>query len=175
MDSQSFYNYTSPIGILLLQSDKTDSHITKVLYATQIVGYTVAEDNEKPSVISKLESELDAYFEGSLMTFTVPFAVDGTDFQKKVYTATQEVPYGDLTTYSNVAKRIENEKARRAVGAALSKNKINIIIPCHRVVSAKNHSLVGYAGGLYAKKFLIELETEHSQAKRSDLFDELKY
>lgn len=175
MDSQSFYNYTSPIGILLLQSDKTNSSISKILYATQIVGHTVAVEEDKPTIISNLESELNAYFEGALKEFSVPFLINGTDFQKKVYEAALKVCYGNLSTYSNIAEHIGKINARRAVGAALSRNKINIVIPCHRIVSAKNNSLVGYAGGLHAKKYLIELEAENSQTENSKLMDELKY
>ncbi len=175
MDSQEFYNYTSPIGILLLQSDPTNKSISKVLYATQIVGYRVASDEDKPEIISQLESELDSYFEGMLRDFSVSFLMSGTDFQKRVYEAALEIGYGNLSTYSSIAKYIGNEKARRAVGSALSRNKINIIIPCHRIVSAKNNSLVGYAGGLVAKKFLIEHEIEHSNQQQSELVDELKY
>lgn len=175
MEKQSFYNYTSPIGILLLQSDATNQNISKLLYATQIVGHSIANDEDKPKIITKLENELDAYFKGLLKEFSVPFLIDGTDFQKQVYEAALKVAYGNLSTYASVAEHIGNANARRAVGAALSKNKINIIIPCHRVVSAKNNSLVGYAGGLQAKKYLIELEAENSQAKPSELIDELKY
>ncbi len=175
MDNKSFYNYTSPIGILLLQSDASDQNISKILYATQIVGHTIANDEDKPEIITKLENELEAYFEGLLKEFSVPFLIDGTDFQKQVYEATLKVVYGNLSTYASIAEHIGNEKARRAVGAALSKNKIMVLIPCHRIVSAKNNSLVGYAGGLQAKKYLIELEAENSQNKPSELIDELKY
>ncbi len=175
MDKKEFYNYTSPIGILLLQSDESNKNISKILYATQIVGHTVADDEDKPEIIKQLENELEAYFEGLLTEFSVPFLIDGTEFQKQVYDAALKVCYGNLSTYSNIAEHIGNDKARRAVGAALSKNKIMILIPCHRIVSAKNHSLIGYAGGLYAKKYLIELEAEHSQAKPSELIGDLKY
>lgn len=104
-------------------------------------------------------SELDSYFSGSLREFTSPidYANNGTAFQRRVWDALREIPYGSVETYGELAKRIGNPKAARAVGLANNRNPLAIIVPCHRVIGA-NGRLVGYAGGLAFKQSLLELE-----------------
>jgi methylated-DNA-[protein]-cysteine S-methyltransferase len=102
--------------------------------------------------------ELDQYFAGRRRTFDVSIDLSGmTDFQRRVLTATARVPYGELTTYRQVARGAGNEQASRAAGAAVGSNPVPIVVPCHRVV-ATDGSLGGYSGGLAAKRRLLALE-----------------
>lgn len=101
--------------------------------------------------------ELTEYFLGKRKQFTVPLHLVGTEFQKKVWRALLEVPYGKTVTYKDIAKKIGNPKALRAVGMANNKNKIPIIVPCHRVIGSDG-KLTGYAAGLSIKEKLLKLE-----------------
>ena len=161
MKSNNVYQYESPIGSLLLQSDIDDNNITKILYADNINDYIISTA-KKPKIINILENELSLYFNGSLKNFTVKFLIEGTTFQKAVYKAAIDIAYAKTVAYKYLATKINNEKASRAVGMALSKNQINIIIPCHRIIgspsSPSSLKLVGYTGGLHRKKYLLELE-----------------
>ena len=114
------------------------------------------EEKNTP-LLQKTEKQLIEYFEGTRKTFDVPLNPKGTNFMKKVWTVLQEIPYGEVQTYGQIAKKIGNPKAARAVGKANHNNPIPIIIPCHRVIGA-NVKLVGYALGLEIKKFLLEWE-----------------
>jgi methylated-DNA-[protein]-cysteine S-methyltransferase len=101
--------------------------------------------------------QLTAYFKGTLRQFDLPVAPHGTAFQQQVWTALQQIPYGDTTSYGELARRLGNPKAVRAVGLANGSNPISIVIPCHRVIGS-NGSLVGYGGGLATKQALLALE-----------------
>ncbi|AKT90714.1 O6-alkylguanine-DNA-alkyltransferase [Campylobacter ureolyticus RIGS 9880] len=100
--------------------------------------------------------ELSRYFKGELKSFSVKLNIIGTEFEKNVYNALLKIPYGQVRTYKEIAKSINNPKAYRAVGNANSKNKIPIIIPCHRVVS--NSGIGGYTGGISIKTSLLKIE-----------------
>ncbi len=102
-------------------------------------------------------TQLDEYFNGTRKQFNVNFDLKGTDFQKKVWNALCEIPYGETWCYQDVAIHIGNPKACRAIGLANNKNPISIIVPCHRVIG-KNGKLVGYGGGLDMKEQLLKLE-----------------
>lgn len=101
--------------------------------------------------------ELDEYFEGKRESFYIPLLMVGTDFQKSVWKALLQIPYGKTSTYKKQAKMIENEKAIRAVANANSLNAISIIVPCHRIIGSDG-SLTGYAGGLELKQRLLDIE-----------------
>jgi len=101
--------------------------------------------------------QLNAYFTGELREFTVPLAMAGTDFQRRVWTELQQIPYGETTTYGELAERLGVPSAARAVGLANGKNPISIIVPCHRVVGATGN-LTGYGGGLPRKRYLLSFE-----------------
>ncbi|MCH2204131.1 MAG: methylated-DNA--[protein]-cysteine S-methyltransferase [Fuerstiella sp.] len=105
--------------------------------------------------------QLNAYFCGELTKFDLPLAPHGTSFQKKVWSALNQIPWGQTITYSELACRIGQPTASRAVGLANGRNPISIIIPCHRVIG-KTGELVGYGGGLDLKKVLLQLETSMS-------------
>ncbi len=105
--------------------------------------------------------EIAQYLNGDIKKFTFRFELVGTDFQRSVWQALLDIPYGETRSYKDIAKAIGNEKASRAVGMANNKNPIIIAVPCHRVIGA-NGSLVGYAGGLSMKKSLLETEQNNT-------------
>jgi len=104
--------------------------------------------------------QLREYFEGWRKTFNLPFILNGTDFQKKVWTQLSKIPYGSLISYSALASQLNEPMTVRAVAGAVAKNRINIILPCHRVVGAHGH-LTGYGGELWRKKWLLGFENPH--------------
>ncbi|VAW88593.1 Methylated-DNA--protein-cysteine methyltransferase [hydrothermal vent metagenome] len=108
-------------------------------------------------VLEKTRNQFDEYLNGDRQKFDIPLLTVGTDFQKQVWCALMEVPYGITLTYLQLAKNINNQKAVRAVAAANGANAIGLIIPCHRIIGS-NGELVGYAGGLPIKKRLLKLE-----------------
>ena len=108
-------------------------------------------------LLSLAEEQLSGYFAGELHGFSVPLRPSGTPFQQKVWMALQEIPWGETRTYQQLAMRIGQPQACRAVGMANHRNPLPIFIPCHRVIG-KNGTLTGYAGGLAVKQFLLELE-----------------
>jgi methylated-DNA-[protein]-cysteine S-methyltransferase len=107
--------------------------------------------------------QLDGYFAGALTRFTLPMAPRGSEFQQRVWTALQDIPYGQTESYGELAERIGSPRAARAVGLANGKNPISIVIPCHRVVGSDGN-LTGYGGGLDRKKQLLDLELAVSGA-----------
>ncbi|WP_072679434.1 methylated-DNA--[protein]-cysteine S-methyltransferase [Arcobacter sp. LA11] len=108
-----------------------------------------------------LQKELDEYFEGKRIDFTVPLQLVGTSFQQSAWKILMSIPYGETISYKEEAALLKNPKAVRAVGSANGKNMISIIIPCHRVIQTGG-KLGGYAGGLDKKEALLELENNHS-------------
>ena len=112
----------------------------------------------------KVKSQIKEYLNGSRKTFNIPIKLTGTDFQKKVYEETLKIPYGSTKTYGGIASSIGNPKSMRAVGMALNKNPIWIIIPCHRVIG-KNRKLTGFAGGIDKKLSLLKLENPEIEIK----------
>ncbi|MCL2456155.1 MAG: methylated-DNA--[protein]-cysteine S-methyltransferase [Defluviitaleaceae bacterium] len=142
-------NYSSPMGNLILKSD--GEFITEILYREKIF------EDETNNILENCARELDDYFAGNLREFSVPIKATGTDFRTRVWEELKKIPYGETITYKELAARIKNPAAIRAVGGANHHNPINIIIPCHRVIGA-NGNLTGYGGGIENKKFLLELE-----------------
>ena len=126
-----------------------DDRIKKGLHAEFI-----EQDDE---ILQKTKVQLDEYFNMRRREFDIPIQMVGTDFQKSVWEALLKVPYGTTSTYLQLAKKIDNEKAVRAVANANGANAIGIIIPCHRIIGT-NGELTGYAGGLPLKKRLLEQE-----------------
>ena len=113
------------------------------------------EENGKP--FADVIQQLNSYFAGQLTEFDVPIDGDGTPFQRKVWAALCEVPFGQTRTYGEIASAIGNSKASRAVGLANGRNPISIIVPCHRIIGSSG-KLVGYGGGLDRKTRLLQLE-----------------
>lgn len=112
-------------------------------------------------LLSMATIQLDEYFQGKRTTFSLPFKLTGTPFQLAVWKELQNIPYGQTTSYKEIAQKINKPKACRAVGMANNKNPLPIIIPCHRVIGS-NGKLIGYAGGLNLKNYLLELEKSHT-------------
>lgn len=153
----NFAVYPSRLGdIKITYTDKAITHIE--------IGVTdFNRQDAEPSVFSESAIEqLNEYFTGKRKEFDLPLDPSGTPFQKKVWAALQQIPYGETRTYKQIAQAVGNDKASRAVGMANNKNPIAIVIPCHRVIGA-NGSLVGYAGGLHIKESLLELEKKYSE------------
>lgn len=117
---------------------------------------SLQQDDEHP-ILLKTRQQLLEYFSGQRQQFDVPLDFSGTEFQRKVWQALLEIPYGETRSYKEIAAHIGNIKAVRAVGAANGKNPISIIAPCHRVIGA-NGKLVGFAGGLERKEILLAIE-----------------
>jgi methylated-DNA-[protein]-cysteine S-methyltransferase len=117
-----------------------------------------ADWREDRAFFSETIRQLRAYFEGELREFNLPLAPEGTEFQMRVWQNLREIPYGETISYGQLATRLGNPKASRAVGLANGTNPIPIIIPCHRVIGSDG-SLVGYGGGLENKKILLALES----------------
>jgi methylated-DNA-[protein]-cysteine S-methyltransferase len=103
------------------------------------------------------QAQLDAYFAGELQRFELPLAPRGTEFQRSVWAALLEIPYGSTSTYSELAAAIGRPSACRAVGAANGRNPLAVVVPCHRVIGAAG-GLTGYGGGLQRKRLLLALE-----------------
>ena len=154
IDMEKICFYDTSVGKLIIGEE--NGAITRVTW-TQLPKDYLQEETE---LILECRNQLEEYFAGKRMTFDLPLAPKGTEFQQKVWSALQDIPYGEVCTYKDIAVAIDNPKGCQAVGGANGKNPIAIIIPCHRVIG-KNGKLVGYAGGMENKKFLLELEKSH--------------
>ncbi|WP_027399442.1 methylated-DNA--[protein]-cysteine S-methyltransferase [Anaerovorax odorimutans] len=115
--------------------------------------------NETP-LLKEAKKQLEEYFSGKRKEFDLPLAPAGTEFMKKDWQALLQIPYGETRSYKEIAAMIGKPKACRAVGMANNRNPIAIIIPCHRVIGS-NGSLIGYAGGLHIKSYLLNLEKKY--------------
>ena len=113
---------------------------------------------QETPLIKEACRQLSEYLKGERKTFDLPLNPKGTDFQKRVWRALCDIPYGETRSYKQIAEAIGNPKAVRAVGMANNRNPITIVVPCHRVIGADG-KLVGYGGGLEMKEFLLRLET----------------
>jgi methylated-DNA-[protein]-cysteine S-methyltransferase len=121
---------------------------------------TFGEPDPGARIFVRAETELKEYFAGQRHEFEVPLTFVGTPFQQLVWAELRKIPYGTTTSYGELADRVGNPAASRAVGLANGKNPVGIIVPCHRVVGA-NGSLTGYGGGLECKRYLLDFEQEH--------------
>ena len=116
------------------------------------------QENNDLALFTQVCSALDRYFNGEPERFDdILLAPQGTPFQQRIWQALRQIDYGETTSYGELAKRIENPNAVRAVGGAVGSNPISIIIPCHRILG-KDGTLTGFGGGLVAKRFLLQLE-----------------
>lgn len=147
----------SPVGPLLLAGDADALHVLAFGVGSRPREIDADWIPDTKGVLSHVRKELDRYFEGRLRAFTTPLAFNGTPFQNAVWKALTRIPYGETISYLDLAKRIDNPKAVRAVGMANGANPIAIIVPCHRVIGS-NGSLTGFGGGLPTKRALLELE-----------------
>ncbi len=148
-------------GICLL--DYMDRDILEIEFDYLAKAFNTDIIPGKNKHLDKLQKELKEYFTGNRSVFTVPVHASGTDFQMSVWSALQDIPYGNTQSYKQQAEAIGNVKAVRAVASTNGKNRINILIPCHRVIGS-NGKLVGYGGGLERKQWLLDLEAENKTA-----------
>jgi methylated-DNA-[protein]-cysteine S-methyltransferase len=148
--------YHSPVGLLKISG--TEGYITEVLFhdTTQ-----KAEGNKKhlPPMIIQCIEQFIQYFQGERRQFELPLNQAGTTFQKEVWNELVQIPFGRTISYLELARRTGDTKATRAVANANGRNNVCIIVPCHRVIGA-NKELVGYSGGLWRKKWLLEHEAK---------------
>ena len=151
IDMEKIFFYDTSVGKICIGEE--NGAITRVTWSK------IPSDalEEETPLILQCKKQLEEYFAGERKAFDLPLAPKGTEFQQKVWKALTEIPYGETRTYGEIAAAVGNPKGARAVGMANNKNPIGIIIPCHRVVGA-NGKLVGYAGGMEKKAFLLELE-----------------
>lgn len=150
----NMYIIASDEGLVYIGTPNAPFEEVEVWAKKPFKGYHFEENKEK---LQQYVKQLKAYFNKELTEFDVPIHVKGTPFQLAVWEALKGVPYGTTTTYSDIAHRIGNPKAVRAVGSAIGANPILAIIPCHRVIG-KDGKLTGFRSGLAMKEFLLELE-----------------
>lgn len=146
-------------GICLLEFTDRKMLETELKYLSKKLNATIVQGNNPH--FDLLEQELKEYFEGNRKSFTVPLHTSGSKFQNSVWDALREIPFGETKSYKQQAIAIKNPEAVRAVANANGMNKISILIPCHRVIGADG-SLTGYGGGIWRKKWLLELEKSNS-------------
>jgi methylated-DNA-[protein]-cysteine S-methyltransferase len=148
-------SFQTPVGVL--QICCTDQGLYSVLFVDE------ASDkvNDEHPLLSSCVAQLNEYFSGKRTSFDLPLSPEGTNFQIKAWQILQDIPFGKTISYMLMAKQYGDVKAIRALASANGKNKIAIIVPCHRVIGT-NQSLTGYAGGLWRKKWLLEHEAKFS-------------
>jgi len=154
----------SPIGPLTLIG--RDGRLVGVLMQEMrhepdaaTLGDAVPVDSQP--VLAAAADQLDAYFRGELTSFDLPLELDGTPFQQTVWSELRDIPYGETLSYGELAMRIGQPSASRAVGLANGRNPVAIVVPCHRVIGADG-SLTGFGGGIATKKFLLEHEQKYA-------------
>jgi AraC family transcriptional regulator of adaptative response/methylated-DNA-[protein]-cysteine methyltransferase len=145
-------------GICLLEFADRDILDDELKQLTKLFDAKIIKESN--NLLDVLKKQLNEYFEGKRQEFTVPLFVKGTEFQESVWRALQTIPYGSTFSYKQQAEAINRPKAVRAVANANGINKIPIIIPCHRVIGSDG-SLTGYGGGLWRKKWLLDLESKN--------------
>ena len=142
----------SPVGPIEISGD--DDFVSKVLFVDEIK----TDTEHLPKLIRDCRQQLEEYFAGTRTEFSLLLSQAGTDFQRRVWTELCHIPYGKTTSYLQLSKNLGDVKAIRAVGTANGRNNLAIIVPCHRVIGS-NGTLVGYAGGLEKKKWLLDFES----------------
>jgi methylated-DNA-[protein]-cysteine S-methyltransferase len=154
--------YHSPIGIINIKI--SDSHVNELIY--------INDESEVPSeaiklapggkeILQKCITQFDEYFSGRRKVFELPVKQEGTPFQQKVWNELIKIPFGKTVSYLQLAQRLGDVKSIRAAASANGRNKLNIIVPCHRVIGSDG-SLTGYGGGLPRKKWLLEHENKYA-------------
>jgi methylated-DNA-[protein]-cysteine S-methyltransferase len=150
----TYYCYlNSPIGPIEISGD--DDFVSRVTFVDEMK----ADTDRLPKVIRDCKQQLQEHFAGKRKDFSLMLSQSGTDFQRQVWSELCHIPYGKTTSYLQLAKKTGDAKSIRAVGAANGKNNLAIIVPCHRVIGS-NGTLVGYAGGMDKKKWLLDFEAQ---------------
>ena len=144
-----------PIGHLVLVAG--DDGLREIRFRGEVPERPAGPGDPGTEILDEAEAQLTAYFAGDLRDFDLSLAPRGTDFQLRVWSTLAEIPYGETWSYGDLAKRVGQPTASRAVGAANGRNPLPIVLPCHRVIGADG-SLTGYGGGLEIKRHLLRLE-----------------
>ncbi len=152
---QGFAIYENQFGFFKIAYDGEHIVFFKKIHDTDIQDF-----GTKTPLTDNVYKQLCEYVEGKRKDFHVPYKLHGTDFQKKVWQALCSIPYGEIRTYKDIAIAVGSPKACRAVGLANNKNPITVIVPCHRVIGSSG-KLVGYAGGLEMKQYLLAMENKN--------------
>ncbi len=162
MTAKRYRIIDSPVGVLTLAGDDvgtlTNLRMDEQTHPPAGQAEWIPDEHAFPEVAE----QLGAYFAGDLTEFDVPLRLKGTDFQRRVWAALLEIPYGRTESYGQLATRIGNPNASRAVGLANGYNPIAIIVPCHRVIGSTG-DLTGYGGGLPRKRMLLDLERQRRE------------
>lgn len=166
-DNIYFQTYNSPCGTLIIGSYKNEICLCdwyerngRAKVDNRLINaFKASFINESTEIIEKTVIQLKEYFKGEREAFDLPLVVIGTPFQKKIWQTLLNIAYGEKTTYQSIANLSGNPRAVRAVASAIGANALSILIPCHRIIGSDG-KLTGYAGGLYAKEYLINLEAK---------------
>ena len=154
VDIITYAYYDSPVGVLKIGG--TEHYITEISFAAKEAEPAFNATAPSP-ILHKCTEQLIEYFLGTRQIFDIPYHQTGTEFQEKVWAKLSEINYGATYSYTDLAKKLGDPKVIRAAAAANGKNKLMILVPCHRVIGA-DRSLVGYAGGMPVKKWLLQHE-----------------
>ena len=154
-------DYPSPLGSYLIVTSElgvvclaTEAEAAVRLAGWEWLGVRIRQGSQRNAIVAK---QLDEYFAGRFRRFTLPLDLRGTPFQRQVWDALLDIPYGETRSYGDVARALGRPRSARAVGGANHVNPVAIVVPCHRVIGS-NGSLTGYGGGLDRKKALLDLE-----------------
>ncbi len=154
--------YHSPVGIIKIKI--SGSYVTELLYInneSEIKTEAIELSAEEKKVLNKCINQFDEYFSGKRKVFDMPVKQEGTVFQQKVWNELIKIPYGKTISYLQLAQQLGDVKSIRAAASANGRNKLNIVVPCHRVIGSDG-SLVGYGGGLPRKKWLLDHENKYA-------------
>lgn len=160
MNSLHYHHFEAPFGTVHLYA--CDDYLRAIVFKPWKAVEPESCVEGTNSVLEQAQSQLEEYFSGTRSNFSVPVKAQSTDFQKQVWDYLTNIPYGETQSYGQMAKGLGRPTASRAVGMANGKNPLSIIVPCHRVIGA-NGSLTGYAGGIDAKRWLLEHEQKHKK------------
>lgn len=153
--SLAFKTMPSPVGVITLVA--SECALATILWENDDSTHVPITEDPHHTVLLETERQLNEYFSGKRQSFSIKLDFTGTEFQQAVWRALLTITYGETRSYGQIAQQIGHPKAVRAVGAAIGKNPIAIIVPCHRVIGS-NGKLTGFAGGLAAKTILLDLE-----------------
>ncbi len=158
VEGDEWWVVDTPYGEMLLAGSEDELHHVLLPNATEEVRETLEDEREgRPGAVAEAEQQMKEYFAGERLQFELPLDPRGTPFQRSVWFALGQIPYGETSTYGQVAARVGHPTAFRAVGATNARNPLPIVLPCHRVIGS-NGKLVGFGGGIALKEQLLAHE-----------------
>ncbi len=155
-ESYSTY-YQSPLGLIHLSG--TTEYISEISFIDTVQHPPAVNQSALPPLVLQAVEELIQYFQGHRLEFSFALQQTGTEFQQRVWGELEKIPFGKTISYLELSRRLGDTKAIRAAASANGKNNIAVVVPCHRVIGSRN-DLVGYAGGLWRKRWLLEHENK---------------